>query len=153
MGASNRTMAYLLVVATRVGGRNNSDEGGTASPVRIRLVSCFGKLYEALGKLANALDRLEVAGKRSGHGGRALAMVAGRGEVAGATGWLWGVRCSAEGVQPRPCCSYRHGHGARSGVDRCRRAGAHGSVRARGQACTWHISRGRARGTSLLLLF
>jgi hypothetical protein len=41
------------------------------------------------GKLAEALDRLEVAGKRSGHGGRALAMVAGHGEVVGATGWLW----------------------------------------------------------------
>jgi hypothetical protein len=63
-------------------------EGGTTSPVRVRSVSCFGKLYRALGKLVVALDRLEVAGKRPGHGGRALAVVAGRGEVAGAAGWL-----------------------------------------------------------------
>jgi hypothetical protein len=33
-------------------------------------------------------------------------------------------------------CFYRRGSGARAGVDRCRRAGAHGSVRVRGLACT-----------------
>jgi hypothetical protein len=50
------------------------------------LVSCFGELYGAPGKLAEALDRLEVAGKRSSYGGRALAVVVVHGEVAGATG-------------------------------------------------------------------
>jgi hypothetical protein len=34
MGASNRTMTYQLVVATRASGGNNSGEGGTTSPVR-----------------------------------------------------------------------------------------------------------------------
>jgi hypothetical protein len=63
MGVSNRTVAYRLVVATRAGGGNNSGEGGTASPVRKRSVTCFGQLYGALGKLAEALDRLEVARK------------------------------------------------------------------------------------------
>jgi hypothetical protein len=104
--------------------------------VRVLSVSCFGKLYGALGKLVNALDRLGVAGKRPGHGGRALAVVASRGEVVGAAGWLRGVRQCAEGVRPRPCCSYRRGRGARSGVDQCGRAGVHGSARARGLACT-----------------
>jgi hypothetical protein len=113
MGASNRTVAYRLVVATRAGGGNNSGEGGTASPVRKRSVTCFEELYGALGKLPEALDQLEVAGKRFGHGGRALALVAGHGEVAGAAGWLWGVGRGAEGVRPRPCCSYRRGRGAR----------------------------------------
>jgi hypothetical protein len=136
MGASNRTMAYRLVVATRAGGRNNSDEGGTVSPVRLRLVSCFGEIYRALGKLAEALDRLEVTGKRYGHGGRALAVVVGHGEVARAVGWLLGVGRGAKGVRPRPCCSYRRGRGARSGMDGCGRTGAHGPARARGQACT-----------------
>jgi hypothetical protein len=110
--------------------------GGTTSSVSVRSVSCFGKFYGALGKLVNALDRWEVAGKRPGHGGRALAVVAGHGEVAGATGWLWGAWRGEEGVRPRPCCSYRLGRGAWSGVDRCERASAHGSARARGLACT-----------------
>jgi hypothetical protein len=91
--------------------------------VRVRSVSCFRKLYRALGKLVDALDRLEVAEKRPAHGGRALAVVAGREEVAGAAGWLWGAGRGAEGVWPRLCCSYRRWCGARSGVDRCGRAG------------------------------
>jgi hypothetical protein len=57
--------------------------------LRMCSVSCFGELYVALGKLAEALDRLKVAEKRFGNSGRALAVVAGHGEVAGATGWLW----------------------------------------------------------------
>jgi hypothetical protein len=68
--------------------KKHSGEGGTTSPVRMCSVSCFEKLYRALGKLVDALDRLEMAGKRSDHAGRALAVVAGHGEVAGATGWL-----------------------------------------------------------------
>jgi hypothetical protein len=49
-------MAYRLVVATRTDGENNSDEAGTASPVKQRPISCFGELYEALGKLVEARD-------------------------------------------------------------------------------------------------
>jgi hypothetical protein len=128
--------------------------------MRMCLISCFGKLYGAPGKLVDALDWWEVTRKRSSHGGRALDMVAGRGEVAGARGWLWGVGHGAEGVRPRSCCSYRRG--ARSSVDRCGHAGAHGTARARGQACTGalatveHIASAPVLtliGTSLLLLF
>jgi hypothetical protein len=75
-------------VATRAGGENNSNEGGTASPVKWRPVSCFGELYGALGKLAEARDRVEMA--RSG-----LTMVAecsgclaGGAELAGAKCWV-----------------------------------------------------------------
>jgi hypothetical protein len=49
-------MAYRLVVATRTGRENNSDEGGTTSLVKQRPVSCFEELYGALGKLAEAQD-------------------------------------------------------------------------------------------------
>jgi hypothetical protein len=56
MGTSNRAAAYRLGVATRADGENNSGEGGTTSPVRQRSVSCFGELYGALGKLAEAWD-------------------------------------------------------------------------------------------------
>jgi hypothetical protein len=60
MGTSNRAATYRLSVAMRADGENNSGEGGTASPVRQRSVSCFGELYGALGKLAEARDRAEV---------------------------------------------------------------------------------------------
>jgi hypothetical protein len=109
------------------------------SPVRVLSVSCFGKLYGALGKLVNALDQLVVAGKSPGHGGRGLAVVAGRGEVVGAAGWLREVRRGAEGVRPRPCYSYRHGRGAQSGVDRCGRAGWRAPAR-QPRSSTWHIA-------------
>jgi hypothetical protein len=56
MGASNRAVAYRSGVATRAGGENNSDEGGTASLVRQRSVYYFGELYGALGKLVEARD-------------------------------------------------------------------------------------------------
>jgi hypothetical protein len=56
MGASNRAAAYRSGVATCAGWENNSCEGGTASPVRQRSVSCFGELYRALGKLVEARD-------------------------------------------------------------------------------------------------
>jgi hypothetical protein len=42
-------MAYRFVVATCTGRENNSNEGGTASPVKQRLVSCSEELYGALG--------------------------------------------------------------------------------------------------------
>jgi hypothetical protein len=44
-------------------------------------------------------------------------------------------------------CSYRRGRGAQVGVDQRGCAGAHGSARVHGLACTGHVSRGRARGT------
>jgi hypothetical protein len=84
--------------------------------VRVCSVSCFGKLCGTLGKLVDALDPWEVARKRPDHGGRALAVVAGRGEVAGAVGWLWEVGQGAEGVRRRLHYFYRRGRGARSGV-------------------------------------
>jgi hypothetical protein len=62
MGASNRAASYRLGVATRVGGKNNSGECGTASPVRQHSVSCFGELYGALGNLAETRDRAEMDG-------------------------------------------------------------------------------------------
>jgi hypothetical protein len=107
--------------------------------VRVRSVYCFRKLYEALRKLVDALDWWEVAGKRPGHGGRALVVVAGCGEVAGAVGWLWGPGHGAEGVRPRLCCSYRRGRGARSGVDPCGHAGWRAPAR-QPRSSMWHIA-------------
>jgi hypothetical protein len=96
MGVSNRAVAYRLGVATRADGKNNSGEGGTTSSVRQRSVSCFGELYGALGKLAEARDRAEM--DRSG-----LATVdecsgglAGGAELAGAKDWAGTVRACRE---------------------------------------------------------
>jgi hypothetical protein len=89
--------------------------------------------------LVNALDRLGVAGKRPDHGGRALGVVVGCGEVVGVVGWLQGVRRGAEGVRPRPCCSYRRGRGARSGMDRCGCSGLCAPAH-QPRSSTWHIA-------------
>jgi hypothetical protein len=66
-------------------------------------------------------------------------VLAGRGEVAGAVGWLWEAGSGAEGVRSKPCCSYRHGRGARSGVDRCGRAGWRAPAH-QPRLSTWHIA-------------
>jgi hypothetical protein len=83
-------------VATRAGGENNSDEGGTASPVRHRLVSCFGELYGTLGKLAEARDLAEMDGSGLATVVECSGGLAGGAELAGAKDWAGTVRVSRE---------------------------------------------------------
>jgi hypothetical protein len=54
------------------------------------------KLHGLLGKLSEGLDRAEEGGKGAGHGGCPWAVLAVRGEVAGAMGELGGVRRGTE---------------------------------------------------------
>jgi hypothetical protein len=49
-------------------------------------------------KLSEGLDRTEEDGRGAGHGGCSRAALAGRGEVAGANGWLGQVRRGTEEV-------------------------------------------------------
>jgi hypothetical protein len=92
MCAVNRKMAQRLTRSTCVDGVPNSGEHDCAFPVAGVLGSSSGKLHGLLGKLPRGLDRVEEGGKRFGHGGCPRAALAGRGEVAGAMGELWGVR-------------------------------------------------------------
>jgi hypothetical protein len=55
------------------------------------LGSSSGKLHDLPGDLSRGLDRAEEGEKWFGHGGCPRAALAGRGEVAGAIGELWGV--------------------------------------------------------------
>jgi hypothetical protein len=84
MEASNRAAAYRSGVATCTGGENNSGEGGMASPVRQRSVSCFGELYEALGKLVEARDRAGMDGSGLATVAECSGGLAGGAELAGA---------------------------------------------------------------------
>jgi hypothetical protein len=74
----------------------NSGEHGFAIPVMRVLGSSLSKLHGLTRKLSKGLDRTEEDEKGAGHGGCSRAALAGRGEVAGAKGWLGGVRRGTE---------------------------------------------------------
>jgi hypothetical protein len=113
--------------------------------VRQGLGSRLEKLHGSTGKLSRGSGETRCLRKW-------LAAVAGARvggiELAGAKSWVWRVRASVEWSVARPGWLYRRGRGARSGVDQRGCAGAHGSARARGLACTgaspwssmWHIA-------------
>jgi hypothetical protein len=73
------------------GGVPNSGEHDCVFPVAGVLGLSLDKLYGLPGKLPRGLDRAEEGGEWFGHGGCPRAALAGRGEVAGAMGELWGV--------------------------------------------------------------
>jgi hypothetical protein len=89
-------MAQRLTRSTCDGGVPNSGERDCAFPVAGVPGSSSGKLHGLLGKLPRGLDRAEEGGKWFGHGGCPRVALAGRGEVAGAMGELWGVRRGTE---------------------------------------------------------
>jgi hypothetical protein len=91
MRALNWKMVRRLTRSTCSGGVSNSGEHGCAIPVAGVLCSSLGKLHDLLVELSKGLDRAEEGGKGVGHGGCPRAALAGRGEVAGAMGELWGV--------------------------------------------------------------
>jgi hypothetical protein len=74
----------------------NSGEHGFAIPVTRVPGSRLSKLHGLTRKLSEGLDRTEEDRKGAGHGGCSRAALAGRGEVAGAKGWLGGVRRGTE---------------------------------------------------------
>jgi hypothetical protein len=78
------------------GGVPNSGEHDCAFLVAGVRGSSSGKLHGLPGDLSRGLDRVEEGGKGFGHGGCPRAALAGRGEVAGATRELQGVRCGTK---------------------------------------------------------
>jgi hypothetical protein len=89
--AVNRKMVQRLTRSTCAGGVPNSGEHDCAFPVAGVRSSSSGKLYGLPGDLSRGLDRVEEGGRGFGHGGCPRAALAGREEVAGATGELRGV--------------------------------------------------------------
>jgi hypothetical protein len=87
----NRKMEQRLTRSTCASGVPNFGEHDCTFPVAGVLGSSSGKLHGLLGKLPRGLDRVEEGRKRFGHGGCPRAALAGRGEVTGAMGELWGV--------------------------------------------------------------
>jgi hypothetical protein len=85
-------MVERITRSTCAGGGKNSGEHGFAIPVTRVLGSSLSKLHGLTRKLSEGLDRTEEDGKGAGHGGCSRAALAGRGEVAGAKGWLGKVR-------------------------------------------------------------
>jgi hypothetical protein len=87
----NWKMVRRLTRSTCSGGVPNSGEHDCAILVAGVLGSSFGKLHGLPGELSRGLDRAEEGGKGFGYGACPRAALAGRGEVAGAMGELWGV--------------------------------------------------------------
>jgi hypothetical protein len=96
MRAVNRKMVQRLTRSTCAGGVPNSGEHDCAFPVAGVRGSSSGKLDGLLGDVSRGLDRAEEGRKWFDHGGCPRAALAGRGEVAGATGVLQGVWRSIE---------------------------------------------------------
>ena len=149
-------MVQRVTRSTCSGGFTNSGERDYTIPVGLVLSSSSGKLHGLLGKLSEGSDRAEVGGKGFGHCGCPRAALAGRGEVAGATGELGRVRRGAEeatgkmvmhegGLYSRSRARYGHGHGggrpyagARATAANARSAGQT-RHRARGSICSGHF--------------
>jgi hypothetical protein len=89
-------MVQRLTRSTCAGGFLNSGEHDCAIPVMRVLGSSLSKLHGITRKLSEGLDRTEKDGKGVVHGGCSRAALAGRGEVAGAKGWLGKVRRGTE---------------------------------------------------------
>jgi hypothetical protein len=89
-------MVQRLTRSTCAGGFLNSGEHDCAIPVMRVLSSSLSKLHGLTRKLSEGLDRTEEDGKGAVHGGCSRAALAGRGEVAGAKGWLGKVRRGTE---------------------------------------------------------
>jgi hypothetical protein len=89
-------MVQRVTRSTCSGRVTNSGEHDCTIPVGLVLGSSSGKLHGLVGKLSEGSDRAEVGGKVFGHGGCPRAALVGRGEVAGAAGWLGKARRSAE---------------------------------------------------------
>jgi hypothetical protein len=89
-------MVQRLTRSTCAGGFLNSGEHDCVVPVTRVLGSSLSKLHGLTRKLSEGLDRTEENRKGAGHGGCSRAALAGRGEVAGANGWLGKVRRGTE---------------------------------------------------------
>ena len=96
MRATNREMVKGFTRSTCAGGFLNSGERDWATPVMRVPGSSLSKTHGFTRKLSKGSDRTEEDRRGAGHGGCFRAALAGRGEVAGAKGWLGEVRRGTE---------------------------------------------------------
>jgi hypothetical protein len=130
----------------------NSGEHGFAIPVMRVLGSSLSKLHGLTRKLSEGLDRTEEDGKSAGHGGCSRAALAGRGEVAGAKGWLGEVRRGTEEATGKAAEHWDGLYSRGAGVV----TGDRGRAGVRARACSERapgVSPRRTRGSSLLPWF
>jgi hypothetical protein len=112
----------------------------------------LGKLYGLPGKLPRGLDRAEEDREWFGHGGCPRAALAGRGEVAGATGELRGVWRGAKDAMGKTAVLWDGLYSRGTGVV----TGGRGRAGVRAWACSEHapsVSPRRTRGSLLLPWF
>jgi hypothetical protein len=96
MRATNWKTVQGLTRSTCAGGFLNSGEHDWAIPVTRVPGSSLSKSHGLTRKLSEGLDRMEEDGRGAGHDGCSRAALVGRGEVAGAKGWLGQVKRGTE---------------------------------------------------------
>jgi hypothetical protein len=110
----------------------NSGEHNFAISVTRVLGSSLSKLHGLTRKLSEGLDRTKEDGKGAGHGGCSRAALAGRGEVAGAKGWLREVRRGTEEATGKAAEHWDGLYSRGAGVV----TGGHGRAGVRARACS-----------------
>jgi hypothetical protein len=132
MRATNWEMEQRLTRSTCAGGFLNSGEHDCAIPVTRVLGSSLSKLHGLTRKLSEGLDRTEEDEKGASHGGCSRAALAGRGEVAGANGWLGKVRRGMEEATGKAADHWGGLYSRGAGVV----TGGRRRVRVRARACS-----------------
>jgi hypothetical protein len=110
------------------------------------------KLHGLTRKLPEGLDRTEEDGKGAGHNGCSRVALAGRGEVAGAKGWLGKVRRGTEEATGKAAEHWGGLYSRGAGVVTAA-AGAQGFAHGRALSAPPDVSPRRTRGSSLLPWF
>ena len=152
MRATNWEMVQRLTRSTCASGFLNSGEHGYAIPLTRVLGSSLSKLHGLTRKLPEGLDRTEEDGKGAGHGGCSRVALAGRGEVAGAKGWLGKVRRGTEEATGKAAEHWGGLYSRGAGVV----TGGRGRAGVRARACSEcppDVSSRRTRGSLLLPWF
>jgi hypothetical protein len=152
MRARNWKTVQGLTRSTCAGGLLNSGEHDWAIPVTRGPGSSSSKSHGFARKLTEGLDRTEEDGRGAGHGGCSWAALAGRGEVAGANGWLGKsgeVRRMQRGRQPSTGAGFIAAAQAWSRAA----AGARGFAHGRALSAPPDVSSRRTRGSLLLPWF
>jgi hypothetical protein len=132
MRATNWKTVQGLTRSTCASGFLNSSGHAWAIPVTRVPGSSLSKSHGLTRKLSEGLDRTEEDRRGAGHGGCSRAALAGRGEVAGANGWLGQVRRGTEEATGKAAKHWGGLYSRGAGVV----TGGRGRVGVRARACS-----------------